>query len=429
MATAKKTTTPAVVAAPASLAEFNPRDPQTLLATAAQLAQFVKDNNLASSIKGRSYVQCEGWQFLFAVAGLDVLCAKPVRLDRAGEVCYEAEARLFDQNGREVGYGYALCSDAESTKRGWAEYAIASMAQTRAIGKGGRNRFSFVMKAAGFEPTPAEEMSEVGTSASVVHETPAKPAAGNAPAASASTSPAPSTTSDQSIAGPAEIPAEILGKYTRQLEAAATMDEVASIWSKLTKNEAKALETAKNAAKQRLANQAAAQASRENPGVMKVAGKSDELVFEFIQQPTAGSTDQPVQYATASQKEEIIRLLNHPLITRREKTKLLLRINRLDEQRATDAIAKLRQAIEDREGINPDAEARRDLQHFISSYADVVGSEHTDRLSALVEDATVSVETLRGALAEGRELLLDIETYGSEAELTEADSDEIPAAA
>jgi len=57
----------------------------------------------------------------------------------------------------------------------------------------------------------------------------------------------------------------------------------------------------------------------------------------------------PVQYATGSQKEEIIRLLNHPVITRPEKTKGLLNINRLDEERAVAAIAKLRQAIDDRE--------------------------------------------------------------------------------
>ncbi len=56
-----------------------------------------------------------------------------------------------------------------------------------------------------------------------------------------------------------------------------------------------------------------------------------------------------VQYATASQKEEIIRLLNHPVITRQEKTKMLLNINRLDEERAVQAIAKLRKAIDERE--------------------------------------------------------------------------------
>lgn len=63
----------------------------------------------------------------------------------------------------------------------------------------------------------------------------------------------------------------------------------------------------------------------------------------------AGTVGAPT-YATPAQHEEIIRLLNHPLITRQEKTKMLLNINRLDEQRATQTIAKLRKAIEDREG-------------------------------------------------------------------------------
>ena len=65
--------------------------------------------------------------------------------------------------------------------------------------------------------------------------------------------------------------------------------------------------------------------------------------------PAADAPAAPVQYATASQKEEIIRLLNHPVITRPEKTKMLLNINRLDEERAIQAIAKLRKAIDDRE--------------------------------------------------------------------------------
>ena len=65
---------------------------------------------------------------------------------------------------------------------------------------------------------------------------------------------------------------------------------------------------------------------------------------------TPAVTESPAPtYASASQKEEIIRLLNHPVITRPEKTKMLLNINRLDEERATQAIAKLKKAIDDRE--------------------------------------------------------------------------------
>jgi phage recombination protein Bet len=73
----------------------------------------------------------------------------------------------------------------------------------------------------------------------------------------------------------------------------------------------------------------------------------DVRPFEAAQEPIEANPK--VQYATASQKEEIIRLLNHPVITRPEKTKMLLNINRLDEERAVQAIAKLRKAIDDRE--------------------------------------------------------------------------------
>ncbi len=48
------------------------------------------------------------------------------------------------------------------------EYAILSMAQTRAVGKAFRNQLAWLMKAAGFEATPAEEMD-------FVHEEPKKP--------------------------------------------------------------------------------------------------------------------------------------------------------------------------------------------------------------------------------------------------------------
>ena len=54
--------------------------------------------------------------------------------------------------------GVAICSNKEANKRQWDEYAICSMAQTRATGKAFRNLLSWIMKAAGFEATPAEEM-------------------------------------------------------------------------------------------------------------------------------------------------------------------------------------------------------------------------------------------------------------------------------
>jgi hypothetical protein len=47
-------------------------------------------------------------------------------------------------------------------------------------------------------------------------------------------------------------------------------------------------------------------------------------------------------YATTTQREEITRLLNHPAVTRPQKTNVLLRINRLDTVQAEELLAKLR---------------------------------------------------------------------------------------
>jgi hypothetical protein len=414
-----------------TLTEFNPRDPQTLLATAAQLAQFVTANNLASTIQNRSYVQCEGWQFLFAVAGLDVICAKPTRLaSRAtdNEIIYEAEARLFDPAGREVGYGYAICSDSERTKRGWAEYAIASMAQTRAIGKAGRNRFAFVMKAAGFEPTPKEEMDEVGTSASVVAE-PKKPVAeASAPASAPQEA---SIGADQSIAGPSVIPAEILAKLTRQFEAVTSGVDLKKLWDSLTKNEATALFEVKEAAKARLAEavkDAATTAVRQAPAAMKVAGEETSLVDEFVESPLFGPGP-AVEYATGEQRQTITRLLDHPAITRKEKTRLLLAINKLDRERARQAIGKLRTAIGEREGIDPRDGSRAQLKKLVAQEGHKFTSHYTDLLLALAANPEATLEALTDALTDANNSLIDDETYGTDAELAAAEADEIKAAA
>ena len=60
--------------------------------------------------------------------------------------------------GLPVSVGHALCSNKERSKRSFDEYAILSMAQTRAEGKAYRLLLGWLMKAAGFEATPAEEM-------------------------------------------------------------------------------------------------------------------------------------------------------------------------------------------------------------------------------------------------------------------------------
>ena len=80
--------------------------------------------------------------------------------------------------------------------------------------------------------------------------------------------------------------------------------------------------------------------SQERPAAAAVATYAEEVAWN--------EAETPVQYATATQKEEIIQLLNHPVITREEKTKMLLGINRLDEERAGKAIAKLTSTVTSR---------------------------------------------------------------------------------
>lgn len=55
--------------------------------------------------------------------------------------------------------------------------------------------------------------------------------------------------------------------------------------------------------------------------------------------------------ATIEQKEGILRLLQHPLITRQEKIKMMLNLNKMAKPLAQEAITKLAKVIEDREGI------------------------------------------------------------------------------
>jgi len=65
---------------------------------------------------------------------------------------------LQTTDGRIIATAESMCSSKENNWRGRDEYAIKSMAQTRATAKACRLAFSWIMVLAGYEPTPAEEM-------------------------------------------------------------------------------------------------------------------------------------------------------------------------------------------------------------------------------------------------------------------------------
>ncbi len=140
---------------------------------ASQLAIVIKKQNLATVIKGKQFVNVEGWTTLATMLGVT-----------AREVCtvesegvYVATVELVRMSdGACISKASAECgSSDELDKYGkpiWStrpRYARRSMAQTRATGKACRLAFSWIMSLAGYEPTPAEEMIPIVDAEQVIN--------------------------------------------------------------------------------------------------------------------------------------------------------------------------------------------------------------------------------------------------------------------
>lgn len=126
---------------------------------AKELTRFIDDNRLSANIAGKKYVMVEGWQFAGSQLGLTAIPTDAENISNEKEVKYKASADVIHvATGTVVSRGFAICSNNEQKKKSFDEYAIASMAQTRAIGKAYRNNLSWLMKLAGFEGTPVEEI-------------------------------------------------------------------------------------------------------------------------------------------------------------------------------------------------------------------------------------------------------------------------------
>ena len=132
---------------------------------ASALANIVNKQNLFTVITNKTgaknkYVHVTGWGILMAMRGVSPCVTRCEKLDREGEIAYESDVELISHDGRIVGKASAICSSKERNKAGQEEYAIKSMSQTRATGKAARLSFSWIMKLAGYEPVPAEEIME-----------------------------------------------------------------------------------------------------------------------------------------------------------------------------------------------------------------------------------------------------------------------------
>ena len=142
-------------------------DPDEMIKRATKIANALKsivdDKKMYVNISGRPYVKADGWATLGAMVGVFPKVISVERLSRENdEIAYNARVGIYTASGREVSVAEAMCSSHEKNWQGRDEFAIKSMSQTRATGKVFRLPFAWIVVLAGYEPTPAEEMTENG---------------------------------------------------------------------------------------------------------------------------------------------------------------------------------------------------------------------------------------------------------------------------
>lgn len=144
-----------------NLGSWGIRNPKDLVGKATEMADalaiIITNQQLFKVIQGKKYVLCEGWTTLGAMMGvvpIEEYC-RPMADGRG----FEAKIKLIRaSDGGQVGGASAECTRDEKSWESRDSYALRSMSITRATGKAFRLSFSWIMKLAGFEPTPAEEM-------------------------------------------------------------------------------------------------------------------------------------------------------------------------------------------------------------------------------------------------------------------------------
>src|SRR3990167_9538158 len=117
---------------PTSISLFNTSDPIKVVeqasAVAGALATVIDKQKLYSNIQGRKYVKVEGWTLLGSMLGVFPVCVWTRPTDDGWEARVEARTRT----GAVVGAAEAQCTRSEKTWSGRDDYALRSMAQTRA---------------------------------------------------------------------------------------------------------------------------------------------------------------------------------------------------------------------------------------------------------------------------------------------------------
>jgi hypothetical protein len=160
-------------------------------AAAREIVDVARSGKLLANVGGREYPLTECMTLIGRMTGHTVAVEWSRKVPAEWQVGdgWEARAIVRDSNGHEVAAAESMCLRSE---RAWSkrdEFAVRSMAQTRASGKALRLALGYIVTLAGWEALPAEEITDemrgrgesarAGTVSGPDHE----PAAGTSPAA------------------------------------------------------------------------------------------------------------------------------------------------------------------------------------------------------------------------------------------------------
>jgi hypothetical protein len=149
-----------------AVSPFESRDPtqivQKATAIANALVPIIKQRKLAVKIGQSEHVRVEAWTACGAMLNLFASVEKPVQYIQDGDDWgYAARVVIHDPDGREYGSAEAECWASEDNWKTKDRFELKSMAQTRAVSKAFRMPLSWIIVLAGYEATPAEEMTSV----------------------------------------------------------------------------------------------------------------------------------------------------------------------------------------------------------------------------------------------------------------------------
>lgn len=124
---------------------------------ADSLAPLIERKGLYVVIQRNKHITFEGWQTLGAMLAVTPRTAWTRQLDNG----WEARVEVVAVDGRVIGAAESECLRSEKRWSKADDYAVRSMAQTRAGSKALASVLRWIMTLAGYSGTPADEMPRV----------------------------------------------------------------------------------------------------------------------------------------------------------------------------------------------------------------------------------------------------------------------------